>query len=245
MERMTKKVVDGVDKKTEQKFEQSIDVPVTIPSQDAKTSKVIHIKYELKVEIKLGALHKNLILTAPIVIGNVPFFKNEPEQVALRSSVSHPMPLSHDAHSRSSVFSNWSLDLYPQIGGDRSSIRNSVLYPIASPVTAVMPQPTNVFPMSHPSYPMLPISPTIPAAPMMNTSSPQDRPQSLNFSPSAPPIDFTNANASTPVRPHSVFVNRPPSYDEAMSPFGMVPHQFSQLNMTNQSPWNPNASTKS
>lgn len=239
MERVIKKVVDGVDKKSEQKFEQSIDVPVTMPTQDAKTSKLIHIKYELKVEIKLGALYKNLILTAPIVIGNVPFFTKEPEQTVHRSSVPQPMPLPHDANSRSSVFSNWSLDLYPQINGDRSSARTSMLYPPTSPI-GIMQNPTNVMPMNHPSYPVLPMSPTspiIPSASMMNTNSPQDRPLSMNFPPSAPPIDFNHVNASTPMRPQSLFINRPPSYDEV---FG-----FSHHNMSNPASWNQNASTKS
>lgn len=240
VERVIKKVVDGIDKKTEQKLQQSIDVPVTIPSQNAKTSKLIHIKYELKVEIKLGALYKNLILTAPIIIGNVPIFVKEPEQTVLRSSIPQPMPMPLDANSRASVFSNWSLDLYPQIGVDQSAVRNSILYPTASPVIAVMP-------MSHPSYPMLPVlstSPSILSSTVMNTNLPQDR-QSINFPPSAPPIDFANANASTPIRPHSLFINRPPSYDEAMSPFSEMARQFSQLNMSNQLIGNQNASTKS
>lgn len=249
MERVIKKVVDGVEKKTEQKFEQSIDVPVTIPTQDAKTSKLIHIKYELKVEIKLGTLYKNMILTAPITIGNVPFFVKEPDPTVRRTSVPQPMPMPmpHDANARSSVFSNWSLDLYPQIGGDRSSVRTSVLYTPTTPV-AVMPMPANVMPvmpMSHPSYPVLPMSPTsptIPPASMMSTHSPQDRPLSMNYPPSAPPIDFSNANAvSTPLRPQSLFINRPPSYDEV---FGFS-HQFSQLNMSNSTSWSHNASTKS
>lgn len=247
MERVVKKVVDGVDKKTEQKFEQSIDVPVTMPTQDAKTSKLIHIKYELKVEIKLGTLYKNMILTAPITVGNVPFFTKEPDPAVRRPSVPQPMPMSHDANARSSVFSNWSLDLYPQISGDRSSVRTSVLYTPTTPI-AVMPMPANVMPVmpiNHPSYPVLPMSPTsptIPPASMMSTNSPQDRPLSMNFPPSAPPIDFSNANAaSTPLRPQSLFINRPPSYDEV---FGFS-HQFSQLNMSNTASWSQNASTKS
>lgn len=246
MERVIKKVVDGVDKKTEQKFEQSIDVPVTMPTQDVKTSKLIHIKYELKVEIKLGTLYKNMILTAPIVIGNVPFFIKEPDQSVRRTSVApQASPLSHDANSRSSVFSNWSLELYPQINGDRSSVRTSVLYPAISPA-AVIASPTNVvMPMSHPPYPVLPMpsmSPTIPPPSIMNANSPQDRPLSMmNFPPSAPPIDFNNVNASTPLRPQSLFINRPPSYDEV---FGFS-QQFSQLNMSNSTSWNQNASTKS
>lgn len=243
MERIVKKVVDGVEKKTEQKFDQTIDVPDTMPTQDAKTSKLIHIKYELKVEVKLGTLYKNLIITAPIIIGNVPFFTKDPEQTVLRSSAPQPMPFPHDANSRSSVFSNWSLDLYPQINGDRSSVRTSVLYPPTTPVAA-MQNPT-IMAMGHPSYPVVPISPISPMSPtmpsMINTNSPQDRPLSMNFPPSAPPIDFSNVNASTPMRPQSLFVNRPPSYDEV---FGFS-QQFSQLNMSNSVTWNQNASTKS
>lgn len=70
--RLLKKEAGGVNKKTEQRYEHVIDVPVATPSQDARTSQLIHIKYEVKVEVKISGLYKNLVITAPLIIGNVP-----------------------------------------------------------------------------------------------------------------------------------------------------------------------------
>lgn len=222
-ERLVKKEVDcgdKTDKNAEQKFEQKIDVPVTTPTQDSNTSKLVHINFELKVEIKMPkmSVHKNLILTAPITIGNVPYFTNETESAVLRSNLPQQMPMPHDPnYSRASVFSNWSMDLYPQINGDRSSIQTLTHY---SP-TAMIPTSMIATPMaSNPSYPLLPNTPMSPVSPvdMYAGHLPYERPMSLN-SPSAPPLDFDAS--STPIRPQSSFINRPPSYAEV---FGFPGH---------------------
>lgn len=65
----------GVSKMTaERQYERSIVVPMTAPSQDFNTSRLIHINYELKVEAKLGVFHKSLMVTAPITVRNVPHY---------------------------------------------------------------------------------------------------------------------------------------------------------------------------
>lgn len=236
-ERLVKKEVDcgdKNDKQAEQKFEQTIDVPVTTPTQDSNTSKLVHINFELKVEIKLPkmSVHKNLILTAPIAIGNVPYFTNETESAVLRSNLPQQMPMPHDVNcSRASVFSNWSLDIYPQINGDRSSIQTLTHYSPTAPV-AMNPSAMIATPMtSNTPYPLLPnvsMSPISPVSPanMYAGHLPFERPMSLN-SPSAPPLDFDASN--TPLRPQSLFINRPPSYDEV---FGFPGH-FNQMNISN------------
>lgn len=224
-ERLVKKVIDGVDKKTEQKFEQTIDVPVTTPTQDSQTSKLIHITFELEVEVKLPRMHKNLIVSVPITVGTVPFYIQEQEQAVLRSS----LPSDDSSYPRLSGFSNFSLDLYSQ----RSSMM-SHCSPTAP--TAMMPNSSIGSPMSsNPSYPTLPISPLSPVSPyspqatmMSNHFLPQDRPMSMNYPPSAPPMDSNAAITSTPMRPHSLFI-RPPAYDEV---FGL-PGQMSQMNISN------------
>lgn len=255
MERLIKKVVDGVDRKTEQTFQQTIDVPVTTPTQDEKTSKLIHIKYELKVEIKLGTLHKNLVMTIPIVIGNVPYFIKEPDPTVLRSSLPQQMPMTHDSNSsRASILSNWSLDLYPQINADRSSMRTSMQFGAISPITSTPNAPFGTSMNVNHSYPMMPVSPIIPISSMSsississipsmhminNSSLPQERPMSVNFPPSAPPMDF--GAASTPIRPHSLFIDSPPSYHDICG----LPSQLNQLHFSNSPSCNHNTSTKS
>lgn len=240
-ERLFKKEVEGVAKKSDQTFEQDIDVPVTTPSQDLKSSRLIHIKYELNVELKLGTLYKNLMVTIPIVVGNVPHFAAEADQPVLRSSISQQMPLPQDP--RLSVFSNWSLDLQPQISGDRSSVRTSICYFPNTPV-AIVPSSGFGSPASSTQAflisPISSISPiaSIPELSAISNNFAQNRPITMNYPPSAPPVDFNIVNASTPIRPQSLFINRPPSYDEV---FGFS-SQLSQPNTSNspstQNTWN-------
>lgn len=154
-ERLLKKEVDGMAKKSERKIEQTIEVPVTAPSQEANTSQLIHIKYELRIEAKLGALYKNLIMTIPITIGTIAHSNIESGQAVLRTSVG-PQSLDFNL-SRLSLFSNWSMDLNsPQHESNRSSMaRHSLQYP-TTPLT-----PVNNLPIFS-QYP--PYQPTAPPA---------------------------------------------------------------------------------
>lgn len=72
--KILKKEAGGVDKKSEQKYEHMLLIP-DLPATDEQASKIIHITYEIKVEVKLSGLYKNIIETIPLIIGsnsNVP-----------------------------------------------------------------------------------------------------------------------------------------------------------------------------
>lgn len=68
--KILKKEAGGVSKKSEQKYEHLLDVP-ELPSSDKQTSNIIHISYDIVVEVKISGLYKNLIETVPITIGTV------------------------------------------------------------------------------------------------------------------------------------------------------------------------------
>lgn len=206
--RLLKKETDGISKKSEQKFELVIDVPQDVqPSQDNSSSRLIHIKYEIKVEAKLGGLHKSLIITAPIVIGTV----THEQQVGFRISLGPQTPEA----VLTRVLTNLSLELQNQ--SNRSSIQ-SAQYPISS-----------VYPISPVGVPPIgfPQTPSIGSQMSRMSYSPQSSFAMNPYQPSAPPIALHDFNSSAPVRPTSLFV--PPSYDEACgNPQGL----FNQMNHT-------------
>lgn len=218
--RLLKKEAGGVAKKTEQRYEHVIDVPITTPSQDANTSRLIHIKYELKVEVKLGGLYKNLIITVPLTIGNVPHSINgRPETVFpalpdLPTGLSLRMPppppgfdvrrLSMSSNSSFRLVSNSS-----QSDSNTSSLQSSIQdHSISS--NSSMPN------SSLGSNRIL-------------SSSTQNVSITSEFQPSAPPMDLNSSNTSTPIRPATVYMDAPPSYDEV---FG-APSTSSSMNQSN------------
>lgn len=83
IQRLLKKEAGGVAKKTEQRYEHVIDMPMTTPSQDSSTSRLIYISYELNVEAKIKGLYKNLLLAVPLKIGTIPHSNNNHLQNAI------------------------------------------------------------------------------------------------------------------------------------------------------------------
>lgn len=68
--KILKKEAGGVNKKSEQKYEHLLDVP-ELPSSDKQSSNIIHISYDIVVEVKISGLYKNLIETVPLTIGTI------------------------------------------------------------------------------------------------------------------------------------------------------------------------------
>lgn len=207
--RLLKKEAGGVGRKTEQRYEHVIDVPMMIPpSQDSKTSRLIHIKYELKVEAKLGGLYKNLIISVPLTVGNVPHSINArsqpvfPQLPDLPSGLTVRMPsASIDSDIRrlsmSSIPSFRSVPNSSQSDSNASSFRSSM------------------HDHSMSSVPRMPNS-SLGSAHTVNLSqSTQNVSTGTEFQPSAPPMDLSTANTSTPIRPATIYImDAPPSYDE-------------------------------
>lgn len=69
--KVLKKEAGGVSKKSEQKYEHLLDVP-ELASSDKQSSNIIHISYDIVVEVKISGLYKNLIETVPVTIGTIP-----------------------------------------------------------------------------------------------------------------------------------------------------------------------------
>lgn len=127
--RLLKKEAGGVNKKTEQRYEHVIDVPETIPSQDANTSQLIHIKYEVKVEVKISGLYKNLVISAPLIIGNVPHSFISPRQVLFPALPDLPVGLSHRSPLPPAIGFNTNRSSLPpnHLPNDSSFIRSGSL----------------------------------------------------------------------------------------------------------------------
>lgn len=68
--KVLKKEAGGVSKKSEQKYEHLLDVP-ELAASDKQASNIIHISYDIVVEVKISGLYKNLIETVPVTIGTV------------------------------------------------------------------------------------------------------------------------------------------------------------------------------
>lgn len=238
--RILKKEADGVVKKSEQKFDLVIDVPKDLsPSQDKSSSRLIHINYEVRVEAKIGTLHKSLVVQTPITIGTVA----HEQQVTLRLAMGPQSPTSAVVPR---VFTNVSLEILPHDQSNRSSLLTpqypfSQLHSISSsPSFSVSPtyaiaQPYAVSPMSMVSNPSV--------GSQMNrfSYSAQSSYQMNPYQPTAPPISTPDFNSSVPDRPVSMFV--PPSYDEACNG-PQIGLGFNQINYATPQPLNniPNKS---
>ncbi|XP_031621706.1 arrestin domain-containing protein 17-like [Contarinia nasturtii] len=224
--RLLKKEAGGVSKKTEQRYEHMIDVPTTIPTQDSKTSRLIHIKYELKVEAKLSGLYKNLMISVPITVGNIPHsISDRPQAVfpqlpdlppGLSVRLPSAYPIDFDVR-RLSMSSNSSFRVVShssQSDSNASSLRSSMYDQSTSSMLSV---PNSSYASAHNAN--------------LSTST-QNLSTGSEFQPSAPPMDLN----STPIRPASVYMDAPPSYDDV---FGTPSTSFNQTNFSNSSLYNP------
>lgn len=95
--KILKKEAGGVDKKSEQKYEHMLLIP-DLPATDEQASKIIHITYEIKVEVKLSGLYKNIIETIPLIIGSN---SNSLNVGGITSSSGNSMPLTIIQQARS------------------------------------------------------------------------------------------------------------------------------------------------
>lgn len=204
--RLLKKEAGGVNKKTEQRYEHLIYVPSTAPSQDSKTSQLIHIKYQLKVEAKLSGLYKNLVIAIPLTIGNVghsttgarpiPIFPSLPDLPPnLRLSVHLPYDV-----DRNSIASNSSYASVPSGSPNPSLLTNSQLSNSTthdeSSANANTSMPLHIVVASGSTNP--------------STSSASD----VEFRPTAPPMDEAADISRASIQSATIYGDAPPSYDE-------------------------------
>ncbi|XP_055296096.1 arrestin domain-containing protein 1-like isoform X2 [Sitodiplosis mosellana] len=71
-----------------QAYTVNILVPPTPPT-DVTTSKIVHVKYHLRIEGLTGCCHINPTITIPITIGSYPILDQPPEYVAIMNAITH------------------------------------------------------------------------------------------------------------------------------------------------------------
>lgn len=206
--RVLKKEAGGVSKKTEQRYEHVIEVPLTAPSQGSNTSRLIHINYELKVEAKLGGLYKNLVITVPITIGNVPH--------SIHDRIQPIFPALPDLPPGLTV----RLPSGPSFDVRRLSMSSNASFRVVSNSaqndSAALSQPSSSSQdrsISSVSSASIPNSSHATMSRNLSNSLQNVSTTSSEFRPSAPPMDLNAPNTSTPNR-HTVYMDAPPSYDE-------------------------------
>lgn len=253
VQKIVKKEAGGVHKKTEQRYQHEIDIPAATPSQDDEVSLLIHIQYEMRVEAKVGGLHKNLVVSLPFTIGNVPACGSYALPLpATMTPVNVPYGPPYSANhsvgdvastarprgynfNRLSMTSNSSFRLIsstsPGSNSDRMSIshitdNDSIIS--ASPSSSLS-RASNSF-SSHRS--------SINSAAMADASISSI--SSAHYPPSAPPLDLSAIHPSdTSTSAHnSVCIDAPPSYDEV---FGTASTSQPYTDVHSSSPIYPNA----
>lgn len=226
--RLLKKEAGGVSKKTEQRYEHVLEVPTTIPTQDSNTSRLIHIKYELKVEAKLGGLYKNLIISAPITVGNVPH--------SISNRVQPVFPVLPDLPPGLTIrVPNESRRVHPPLGFDvrRLSMSSNSSFRLVSNSSQSDSNASSLHDHSTSSAASMPNSSLRTMSRTGLSNSTQNISSTSEYRPSAPPMDLNAPNTSTPIRPATVYMDAPPSYDEV---FGSPStSSFNQSSFSNSS----------
>lgn len=149
--KILKKEAGGVSKKSEQKYEHLLDVP-DLPSSDKQASNIIHISYDIVVEVKISGLYKNLIETVPITLGTIGI-RNAEELPGWSSShdnqslptlpISMPMPMYPSLPSQLN-------NSYPPVGDSSASPLFSTSSPIQNQPVAPRRSSTNIPPSAPP-----------------------------------------------------------------------------------------------
>lgn len=152
--RILKKEACGVNKKSEQKYEHLLDVP-ELSASDKQASNIIHISYDIVVEVKVSGLYKNLIESVPITIGTVALRTvdlpgwNSTSTSGIRDNLSTslpPLPMSMPQSS-----------MYPSLP---ANLNNS--YPSANnPFDTSSPVPPSVVPRRSSTNNMPPSAPPL------------------------------------------------------------------------------------
>lgn len=182
--KILKKEAGGVSKKSEQKYEHLLDVP-ELASSDKQSSNIIHISYDIVVEVKISGLYKNLIESVPLTIGTV----------ALRNA-----DLPGWSGSAVGVQECQSLPDLPT--GMPMPMPQSTIYP------SLPSHLNNSYPPAAVEHPPFPFSTSSP----IHSQNAEPRRSSTNIPPSAPPLDFYSVSPNS--TRSSICADAPPSYSE-------------------------------
>lgn len=215
IQRLLKKEAGGVAKKTEQRYEHVIDMPMTTPSQDSNTSRLIYISYELTVEAKLKGIYKNLFVPIPLKIGTIPHSINNHLQNAIFPALPElPDGLSVHTPSTSSF--------HPRRSSITSRFRSNISHNSHNTQASQSIGSTNIdgSASSH-------ITSTVDSSISSNNSSfgLAQATESNDYRPTAPQMDQTRQSIA--------YADAPPTYDEV---FGSALTNLDRSSFTISSP---------
>lgn len=259
VQKILKKEAGGVAKKTEQRYQHEIEIPAATPSQNDEVSVLIHIQYELIVEAKVGGLYKNLVLSLPLTIGNVPacgslamplpttslpvavpYGPPYSSSRAAGETSSAAIPLGFN-FNRLSITSNSSIRLIPSTSPGSNCSAGPLDRMIISHLTD-----TDSITSASPSSSLSRTNNSFSSHSRRSTSMTTAPTSVSSIQPSAPPLDSSPMNTShtshmshTTTSTHtSVCLDAPPSYDEV---FGTASTSQSYTEVHSSSPNCPNA----
>ncbi|XP_037924802.1 arrestin domain-containing protein 4-like isoform X2 [Hermetia illucens] len=88
------KVVEVIGPKDSAQFDQNLVVPPIAPTSPPY-ARVVKVSYEIKVEAVVAGLHRNPVVTIPIILGTVPLIGASPKDLEMmyaQNSVAEPTP---------------------------------------------------------------------------------------------------------------------------------------------------------
>lgn len=215
--KIMKKEAPGVEKKSEQRYEHSLEIP-NLPSTDKEYSGLINISYEIRVEAKIAGLFKNLIESIPLTVGTVGIYDTDTASLCSLPMGRIQMPMPHYP-----VAPPTSNDLpYPSLDTSQISL-NSLENNLPTTDTCLPPYTSRMYATDQTTNGQ------------QNTSTPYPPPRNrggggaggvdIGFRtnlPTAPPLDFTFGSPnSTRSSICSQQWDTPPTYDEV---FGSPAH---------------------
>lgn len=185
-----KKEAGGVQKRSVQRYEHKLEIP-SLPPSDDTYSRIIHIRYEIRVEAKIFG-YKNLVLTIPIIVGTTPlveYTSQPPQHISIQDG-----SLSINASSQF---------VYVPVPVPMYHLTNTTPLPPTNAVQANRSMSLQNVSYPHPVAPNLNTS--LPPYPIESASHTHLYPSSTMTAPSLADIEETE---------HPIQPTAPPSYDE-------------------------------
>lgn len=228
--KILKKEAGGVHKKTEQRYEHVIDIPYLMPSDELSPSRIIHIKYEIKVEAKISGMFRNLIISIPLIVGSMPNdgalsatarpLTNITSSAAIPASIYPHMPVGF--HMNRLSLDSDSADTITSQSGQNVPI---------SPSSSVVSMPSS-------------ITPSI-TSPLHSTELPnRHHPNTSTVQPTAPPLELCSDVPISSTHSTSIRMDAPPTYDQVFgSPSSVTSSNRSSVYQITTSPLNSTASS--
>lgn len=219
--KVLKKQAGGVEKKCEQRYEHSLEIP-DLPATDSTSSQIIKIRYEIHVSVIIHGMHKDIEEIIPLTIGTIPLRDDDGARGEQQPPPVVIPPIAPGA-----------------IGFMTMPMPMMVSYPPQMPAYPPPPIPALPYPQypatppTHPQYCSLPVLPsgaaTMSPYPTMAGAAAATPPITPRISlPTAPPFDFTYGSPdSTRSSIRSQHWDTPPSYNDVFgSPSSSMSSSF-------------------